>query len=620
MKTKLKQFIIPFILMMVTNLFTFLLDTGYFGIGLTLHAGLIPISGLIFGPYGAIGLVIANTLCDFIRGYKPSFVILTEIITFAVACLAYKLWYHKFPWRKQLTKPRLNSVSNIVLFLFIILLCDILFSILVAKSGYLTYPDERKWYSNIMLEYFLNFFNASFIFGILGMWLSKKISFTYLPKPHKSKPRNIILSHIIYILLIIFSVTSLLLDYIFPYNTALFSTELIITFFLVFVFIFISPNVKLYEINYTSITEKIMDRFFLINLILVIIGILLSINIFNIDYSALDALLNVDLILIIFFIPSLFVLHYIERKVINPIKSFSKINDFIKENEKIESEGLLNIYSDYLNEDNEVGLLANSYSDLIKHNNYYIENIQEIEGEKERIKTELSIAERIQQANLPTEAVDNEYYTVNGYSHPAKEVGGDFFDYYSIDDDNLAIIIGDASGKGVPAALLATITQAIIQQLLHHDSNPSNILYSLNNQLCENNTEVMFITLWLGIYNKKTKKLTFSNAGHNPPLIKENNEFKYLKIDEGIVLGIMEDYEFKNEEIILDDEIVIYTDGITDANNADNKMYGEDNLLRFFNNFQNDRDPIRPLLEDIKYFTGDCEQFDDMTLLYLKIK
>ena len=130
----------------------------------------------------------------------------------------------------------------------------------------------------------------------------------------------------------------------------------------------------------------------------------------------------------------------------------------------------------------------------------------------------------------------------------------------------------------------------------------------------------MFITLWLGIYNKTTGKLTFSNAGHNPPLIRENGKFRYLNIDSGIVLGIVEDFEFVNEEITLSDELVAYTDGITDANNKENKMYGEDRLLNFFNEFESDEDPINPLLNDIHKFTEDAEQYDDMTLLYLKIK
>ena len=130
----------------------------------------------------------------------------------------------------------------------------------------------------------------------------------------------------------------------------------------------------------------------------------------------------------------------------------------------------------------------------------------------------------------------------------------------------------------------------------------------------------MFVSLWLGIYNKNTKKLIFSNAGHTLPLIKENNKFKYLDIYPGIIIAILEDFEYKNEEITLSDELILYTDGITDGNNKDNEIYGEDRLLNFFNGFKSDEDPITPLLNDIHDFTKEQEQFDDMTLIYLKVK
>ncbi len=131
----------------------------------------------------------------------------------------------------------------------------------------------------------------------------------------------------------------------------------------------------------------------------------------------------------------------------------------------------------------------------------------------------------------------------------------------------------------------------------------------------------MFLTLWLGVYNKTTKKLTFSNAGHNPPLIKENGNFKYLKIETGFVIGIMENFDFIDEEVTLTDELVIYTDGITDATNVqDDEMYGEERLLNFLNELKNDDNPILPLLDNINSFTKGADQYDDMTLLYLKIK
>ena len=379
-----------------------------------------------------------------------------------------------------------------------------------------------------------------------------------------------------------------------------------------------------------TIIEKILNNFLIITLSITILGVIVSI--LNYNYLAtipdinlylllMPTLIITDIALILFFIPSIIILKYIENKVIQPISSFSEIESFISgENEKIEAEGLLNIYSKYVNEKNEIGTLARSYTHLINSNNNYIENIRKIEGEQKRIEAELDIATKIQASNLPTKAIETDAFIVNGYSKPAKEVGGDFFDYYLLDDDHLAIVIGDASGKGVPAALLAMVSQVLIKQLLKHDQDPSKILYLLNNQICENNSETMFLTLWLGIYNISTKELVFSNAGHNPPLIKENGNFKFLDIDTGIVIGIMDNFDYVRESITLTDESIVYTDGITDANNNDDEMYGEDGILNFLNGFESDDDLIDPLLNDIHSFTGDAEQFDDMTLLYLKIK
>ena len=128
----------------------------------------------------------------------------------------------------------------------------------------------------------------------------------------------------------------------------------------------------------------------------------------------------------------------------------------------------------------------------------------------------------------------------------------------------------------------------------------------------------MFITLWLGIYNKNTNILTFSNAGHDAPLIKKDNKYEFLDENKGIVLGILEDFEFVSQEIDFFDEIILYTDGITDAFNKDNKIYGEKRLIDFFNKNTSHDNPINNLLKDIHKFTQNQEQFDDMTIVILK--
>ena len=631
MNDKLKQIGIPFILMLVFNLGIFYLNHGEnFGEGLSPHVGILLISGLLFGPYGAIGSAIGTFLCDMVRGYSLAISVLSETIGFGISYLAYKLWYDNFKGRLEISNPKLNNTYNILLFIGITLLCGILFSVLNGKLFYLLYPDTIPINSLIEIRYFFNFINSAFVFGIIGIWLSNKFNVTLIPKASE-KDANERPYKILKILLLIALASTLIIDCNIALNRYIVTLELIIVTLIMFTYLTKPITSNIVVNNSKSIPEEIMNIFHLAILIIIVFGILISYD--HILITAVDDILPIsanevmismmaliDILLLIFFIPSLGVLRHIEIKVIEPILSFAKIEDFIHENEKIESEGLVNIYSKYVNEETEIGTLARSYTELINFNNNYIENIHEIEGEKERIKAELDIARKIQSANLPTEALLDDDFIVNGYSHPAKEVGGDFFDYYMLDEDNLAIVIGDVSGKGVPAAILAMISQVMIKHILSEERDPSKALYSLNNELCEKNSETMFLTLWLGIFDNANKRLTFSNAGHNPPLIKENGEFKYMNIDSGLVLGIMENFEYEKEEIELEDELVIYTDGITDANNNDNEMYGEDRLLNFFNGFKSDEDPIRPLLNDILDFTKEEEQFDDMTLIYLKVK
>lgn len=622
MKTKLKQILVPFLSMIIIN---FILYSDFFlELGIeSPYVGLLFVFGLLFGPYGALGAVLGNIVIDYIGGFTPLEILPSAIFSFGVSCLAYKLWYSGFKTDK-ITKPKLDNLYHLSLFLSIMIICGIIYSAIHGKLvGLIISTDIIDFFTP---SYFLNFVNGAFIFGIVSLFISDKIDFIHTPKTTK-KAFNRKLYRILFYLLLISGIIAFITSE-FDMGKNFIIGEIIVLGILLFAYLTKPFEYEIQPNDENTMIESIMRNFLIVTLALAILGILVSIFSYkyvasldaNIFITLLPLLIITDVFIILFFIPGMIIFRYIERKLIKPISSFSKIENFINENEKIEAEGLLDIYSKYVNEKNEIGTLARSYSKLIEHNNNYIENIREIESEKERVNAELDIATKIQAAALPTEALETDEFIVNGYSHPAKEVGGDFFDYYMIDDDNLAIVIGDASGKGVPAAILAMITQVIIKQLIKHETDPSKVLCSLNNQISVNNSESMFITIWLGIYNKSSKKIIFSNAGHNPPLIKENGEFKYLDIETGLVLGIMEDFSYVKEEITLTNELVLYTDGITDANNNRNEMYGEDRLLKFFNEFKSDEGPIIPLLNDISEFTEDAKQYDDMTILYLKDK
>ena len=626
MKTKLKKIIVPFILLAIFYNISFIFDEILnFGM-LSPHVGILFISGLLFGPYGAIGATAANMLCDSINGYAPFEVIISGIFSFGISILAYKIWYSGINTDK-ITKPILDNTFHLLLFLADLVICGFIYAIVHGNLYMIIAGGNTTVF--MTMKYFMNFINISFIFGILSIWISKKISFVHTPKTVTKNLNNKLYKFLFYSLLTAALILGISLFV--KLDKSIITGLILLIGFLMFSYITKHFNYKITPVKDVSISERVTTIFLITTLVLVIYGIvvsyvvgdfssLININLLDDYFPAMPLLAVVDIIILLFFVPGMIVIRFVETNVTKPISSFSQIEEFINVNERIETEGLVNVYSDYLNQQDEIGMLARSYTDLIKHNNNYIENIREIEGEKKRIETELDIATRIQQENLPTEAIKTEDYTVNGYSQPAREVGGDFFDYYQLDEDNLAIVIGDVSDKGIPAAILAMIAQFMIKQLFKNNRDPSKILYMLNNQLCEHNSESMFITLLLGVYNKPTGKLTFSNAGHNPPLFKENDKFHYLNIDSGVVLGIMQDFEFVKEEIQLNDEIIIYTDGITDANNLENKMYGEERLKDFFNNFKSNNDPIVPLLSDIDKFTEGQVQFDDMTLVYLKIK
>ena len=623
MKTKLKQFTISFIILVIVNLV--MSNAIFIEMGIeNSHVGLLYVLGLLFGPYGALGAVLGNVAVDLYNGYTIIEILPSAIISFGVSYLAYKIWYSGFR-NKRITKPKLDNIEHLILFLLSIIICGLIYSSAHANLIGIFFSVEHD--EIFFISYFLNFINIAFIFGVIFLWISEKIDFVAIPKTSQKQANKKAYRILFYMLLIVTIISSLLL--ILELNMHVQYAQIILITALLFFYLTKPFNYEILPNIENTITEKIIRNFLILTLAIAIFGVLISVLSYNtvthfenlnIYIYLMPLLIITDVILILFFAPGIVILRYIENKVIKPISSFSEIEGFIQENEKIEAEGLVEVYSKYINEQNEIGTLARSYTDLINHNNHYIENIREIEGEKERINAELDIATKIQASALPTEAIENNDFIVNGYSKPAKEVGGDFFDYYQIDDENLAIIIGDASGKGVPAAILAMITQVIIKQLLKQYRDPSQVLYHLNNLLSEKNSESMFLTLWLGIYNKTTNELIFSNAGHNPPIIKEKGGFKYMKIDSGLVVGIMEDFDYVCERTTLSEEIIIYTDGITDANNEDNEMYGEERLINFFNKIKSDGDPIKPLLDNISDFTQGAKQYDDMTLLYLKIK
>ena len=256
----------------------------------------------------------------------------------------------------------------------------------------------------------------------------------------------------------------------------------------------------------------------------------------------------------------------------------------------------------------------------------YIENITSITSEKERISTELNIAKVIQESSIPNTfpAFPNRLdFDIYANMTPAKEVGGDFYNFYLIDDENLAIVIADVSGKGIPAALFMMVTNILINERLLTGNSVKDALTIINKRIFAHNVANMFVTVWLGKLNLKTGVLTYTNAGHNDPIIcKNNSNFELLKSPHNLVVGAMGDVIYSEQKVKLNkgDKLFLYTDGINEAINTKNELYGINNLIKTLNDNKNMS--CQTIIDNVKKsvftFAGEAPQFDDMTMLCLE--
>ena len=275
----------------------------------------------------------------------------------------------------------------------------------------------------------------------------------------------------------------------------------------------------------------------------------------------------------------------------------------------------------------EIEVLAGAFHKLTYKLKDYISEVARISAEKERIDTEMKTANKIQDSMLPRifpAFPERSEFELFADMKPAKEVGGDLYDYYFLDDDNLAMVIGDVSGKGITAALFMVMTKHIIQsQMMFRDGDVTAAIQGVNTLLMKENAAGMFVTVWLGVLNIPTGHLTYINAGHEYPIIYRNNEqFSLFKDQHGVPVACIKNIKTKLNEIDLSpgDVLYLYTDGITEATDKDLKMYGHERVIEVLNN--DPKASVRQLDEavraDIEKFVGEEEQFDDMTTLCIR--
>jgi len=274
----------------------------------------------------------------------------------------------------------------------------------------------------------------------------------------------------------------------------------------------------------------------------------------------------------------------------------------------------------------EIQILSESFSDMMDRIESYIINIQKVTAEKERIGAELNIATQIQADMLPRifpPFPNRREFDIYATMTPAKEVGGDFYDFFLVDEDHLAIVMADVSGKGVPAALFMVIAKTLIKNHAQQGESLEDVFNNVNAQLCEGNDTGFFVTAWLGVLEVSTSVFTYVNAGHNPPLYRKNGgEFEWLKSKPGFVLAGMPGMQYKQASMKFEigDMIYLYTDGVTEAINDKGEFYGDDRLKTIMNSMGKIslQEILKCVKDDMDDFVGDANQFDDITMLVME--
>ena len=346
------------------------------------------------------------------------------------------------------------------------------------------------------------------------------------------------------------------------------------------------------------------------------------------DMSEVRAYLNsflINMLLISFAIIGITIILYIffVRKMVT--KPVGKLTAFTQE---ITKTGTFENQHIDIKTGDEIESLSQSFNFMLAELENYIANLSKVTAEKERIGAELDIAKHIQASMLPCifpAFPERKEFDIYATMEPAKEVGGDFYDFFMVDDTHLAIVMADVSGKGVPAALFMVIGKTLIKDHTTPGRDLGKVFTEVNQLLCESNSEELFITAFEGVLDLVTGEFVYVNAGHEMPFIcKAGGDFEPYKIRAGFVLAGMEGMKYRAGSMTLEpgDKIFQYTDGVTEATNLKNELYGMNRLGAILNKVKGGtpNDILPAIKKDIDEFVGDADQFDDITMLCLEYK
>ena len=319
---------------------------------------------------------------------------------------------------------------------------------------------------------------------------------------------------------------------------------------------------------------------------------------------------------------------HMKKNLVKPIRAITNAaQDYVRARQAGEATtdhfSMLNIRTG-----DEIENLSYVMADMERDLTVYMDNLTSITAEKERINTELDLARRIQADMLPNifpAFPDRKDFDIYASMKPAKEVGGDFYDFFLLDDSHLALVMADVSGKGVPAALFMMISKILVQNYVMSGMSPGKVLEVLNEQICQNNREEMFITIWLGVLNLETGILTACSAGHEYPILKDpDGDFKMIKDQHSFVVGGLAGQKYREYTLQMDQgsKLFLYTDGVPETTNIREELFGMERTLRALNDAKEEAPDaiIRRVDRSVEYVVGEASPFDDMTMMCIEYK
>lgn len=607
------------------------------------------VSGLLFGFWGALGCAAGNLAADLLSGYSPSVAAASFVLQFAAGYLFYVLWYGRFSAGGGISggrpetarRPALNKVSGVVRFCGCVCAAAVFTAVMIGFL--LEISGGGGLFSVTTVIVFFNHIVFGILLGLpLVVLLTKSGARIVTPRPpKKARPAaetlRVLLSDAFLALFaaaLVFCVLYRLSGRAIPASAYILENALALLGLSVKPFrpCGADGDARAGDADGLSVNERMIFSFTFSGIILTAaLGLAGYIRLSELGYAGAGLwerlYVWVSCVIIFCILIAGMTLRYMEENVTVPIMTIAGALAAYDTGSSAESGALIARTCRKVAENrNEIGKMAEAVGRMIHDIEVYTADIRSGVAERERIAAELALASRIQTGIVPHNFADFLPMGAEIFAEmlPAKTVGGDFYDFFRVGERKLGIVIGDVSGKGIPAALFMAVAKMLLEMFLTEGKSAAESLSLTNRYLCGHNRVDMFVTAFAAVYDTESGVLSYSNAGHNPPLVLRGGASSFLRLKSGLVMGVTDSVVYQEEKISLGagEALFLYTDGVTEAHGAARELFGKERLCAALSRAadQNAEAAVAAVRKAVDDFSAGAEQSDDITMLALRIR